>query len=372
MHVVLVGAGIIGLITAFELHSRGVEVTICDPDPASGASHAAAGMLAPASEIVWGQDPLHALMADSAALYPQLVGRIEQVTGKRPAYRQNPTMVIAAEQADRQALQELQQVRQELGLPSEVLLGSQARRREPALASNIAGALVFAADHQIDPRSLTAILVEYFDSRLVRELVTEVLPAGNGRPAVRTASGRVIDADQVLLSTGLQQIPGTPALPLRAVYGDILRLDIPGHLQPLITHTVRGLVHRRPVYLVPREDGSIVLGASSREDGNEMVSVEALYTLLDDARRLVPGIMDASLREVIARARPGTPDDAPIIDRIDPALVVANGFFRHGVLLAPLGARLAADLLLDEPPDERTAALGLRRFATTDRRRNLG
>lgn len=362
MHIVIAGAGIIGLTAAFELQRRGAAVTICDPEPASGASRAAAGMLAPAAEIVWGQDPLHGLMAQSAQLYPGLIERIEQATGQRPAYRQNPTMVVAAEAADYQTLIELDTVRRDLGLPTEVLLGSQARRREPALAANIAGALVFADDHQIDPRSLTSILLGHFEEQLVREPVSALLP-GNA-PGVITAGGRRIQADQVLLTTGLGSVDGAPRLPLRPVYGDILRLEIPAHARPLVQHTVRGLVHRRHVYLVPRADGSIVLGASSREDGREKVSVEALHTLLDDARRLVPGIMDASLDEVIARARPGTPDDRPIIDRIDAQLVVSNGFFRHGVLLAPLGARLAADLLLGATPDPAAGPLlGLDRFA---------
>ncbi|WP_396276941.1 glycine oxidase ThiO [Glutamicibacter creatinolyticus] len=361
MHVVIVGAGIAGLCTAFELRSRGVRVTLCDPDPAGGASHAAAGMLAPAAEIVWGQDRLHQMMADSAQLYPELVARVQQATGATVAYRQNPTMVVAAEAADRQALAELEEVRHRLGLPTQMLLGSQARRREPALAGNIAGALVFPEDHQVDPRSLTGILIEHFGQDLIREQVSEVEHCG-ATARVHTQTGRVLEADQVLLATGLGQVPGTPRLPLRAVHGDILRLHLPAHLRPLLTHTVRGVVHRRNVYLVPRSDGSIVLGASSREDGNDLVSVEALYTLLDDARRLVPGIMDASLREVIARPRPGTPDDRPIIDRVDAHTVVSNGFFRHGVLLAPLGARIASDLLLGADPGTHRGLLGLHRF----------
>lgn len=366
MHIVIVGAGIIGLVTAFELHAQGIQITLCDPNPAEGASHAAAGMLAPASEIVWGQDGLHELMAESARCYPDLIARIERATGHRPAYRENPTMVVAAENSDRQALEELQQIRQRLKLPAESLLGSQARDREPALAGNISGALVFPQDHQVDPRSLCSILIQYFRDQLVRERVVEYLPAHDGTAAVRTESGQVIRADQVLLCTGVEQLKGTPRLPLRPVYGDILRLDVPTHLQPLLTHTVRGVVHRRGVYLVPRADGSIVLGASVREDGNQQVSIEALYTLLDDARRLVPGIMATSLREVIARARPATPDDAPIIDRVDPRLVVSNGYFRHGILLAALGAKLGAQLVLSQPPDPRLPDLSLNRFTSTN------
>ena len=362
MHTVIVGAGIIGLATAFELRARGGEVTIVDPDPGLGASHAAAGMLAPTAETTWGQDQLHQLMSCSAKAYPEFVDRIFQATGQRAAYVENSTLVVAAELADMDALLELKRLQDSLGFSAERLMPSAARKLEPALAANIAGAIYCAEDQQVDPRSLLNILISYFEASIVHETVVELLSHGSKTSGVITASGLRIPADQVLLSSGLGQIPGVPNLALRPVYGDILRLQGSQRF-PLIKRTVRGIVHREPVYLVPRADGSLVLGASSREDGQEQVNVGQLHALLDNARRLVPGIVDTTLNEAIVRARPTTPDDRPLIGRLDAGLVLSTGYSRHGVLLAPLGAQLGARLLLDEPQDTQLlAAVSPKRF----------
>ncbi|WP_313812690.1 glycine oxidase ThiO [Glutamicibacter sp.] len=344
MHVVIVGAGIIGLATAFELDTRGCEVTLIDPGSGHGASRAAAGMLAPAAETTWGQGALHELLGTSNERYPQFVQRIEEHTGRRPDYIRNSTLVVAAEPADREALHDLVQLQNSLGFSAQVLLPSAARRLEPALASNISGAVLCADDHQIDPRSVTAILAGYFADRIIAEEVEELIFSNGATRAVKTSSGRIVEGDQIVLATGLQQVHGAPALPLRPVYGDILRMQGPDRF-PLISHTIRGIVHREPVYLVPRRDGSIVLGASSREDENPAVNIGQMHKLLDNAKRLVPGIVDCSLNEVIARARPGTPDDRPLIGRVDEGLVLSTGYSRHGVLLAPFGSALTADLV---------------------------
>lgn len=364
MHTVIVGAGIIGLATAFELRARGHEVTLVDPAPGLGASHAAAGMLAPTAETMWGQEPLHRLMATSAQEYPQFINRVEQTTGHRPDYVENSTLVIAAEQADMAVLLELQQLQLSLGLSAQRLLPSAARKLEPALATNIAGAIDCPEDQQLDPRSLIRILIHEFQDHLVQDSVVGLLREGSRTSGVLTAQGKKIFADQILLACGLGQIPGAPKVPLRPVYGDIVRLQ--GSTKaPLLRRTIRGIVHREPVYLVPRKDGSLVLGASNREDGQEQVNVGQLHALLDNARRLVPGIVDTSLNEAIVRARPATPDDTPIIDRIDDGLVLSLGYSRHGVLLTPLGAQLTAQLLCAEPPDAQLlTAVSLDRFGT--------
>lgn len=362
MHTVIVGAGIIGLATAFELRARGVEVTIIDPAPGLGASHAAAGMLAPTAETTWGQDQLHRLMSCSAKAYPEFIDRIFQATGQRAAYVENSTLVIAAELADMDALLELKRLQDSLGFSAERLMPSAARKLEPALATNIAGAIYCAADQQLDPRSLLKILIIYFESSIVHETVVGLLSHGSKTCGVITSSGLRIPADQVLLAAGLGQIPGVSNLALRPVYGDILRLQGSTRF-PLIKRTVRGIVHREPVYLVPRADGSLVLGASSREDGQEQVNVGQLHALLDNARRLVPGIVDTTLNEAIVRARPTTPDDRPLIGRVDAGLVLSTGYSRHGVLLAPFGARVGAGLLLDDPQDAHLlAAVSPERF----------
>lgn len=343
MHVNIVGAGIIGLSTAFELSSRGHTVSIIDPAPGQGASHAAAGMLAPAAETIWGQGPLHQLLASSSTSYPEFVNRITEVTGNRPDYLQSSTLVVAAEPADRETLHELVQLQSSLGLSAEKLLPSQARSLEPALASNISGAVLCADDHQIDPRSVVRILLDHFRTNLMHEQADSLISDGTRTLGVRTRSGIDLEADQTLLCTALGTIGGLEPLPLRPVYGDILRLQGPSG-PAVLSRIVRGIVHREQVYLVPRKDGSLVLGASVREDGNPEVNVGAMYSLLDNARRLVPGIADCSFKEVIARARPATCDDRPLIGRLDPGLVLSTGYSRHGVLLSPLGSQLTADL----------------------------
>ncbi|MFJ2315512.1 glycine oxidase ThiO [Glutamicibacter sp. NPDC087661] len=343
MHVNIVGAGIIGLAVAFELESRAHTVTLIDPAPGQGASYAAAGMLAPVAETVWGNGPLHQLLAASNAAYPQFIERIESATGQRPDYLQNSTLVVAAEPADREALHELAELQISLGLSAQKLLPSQARKLEPALAANIAGAVLCQDDHQVDPRSIVKILLEHLRPHLVEERAQALVTDGKRTTAVRTASGRILEAEQTIVATGLGTLDGLNELPLRPVYGDILRIQGPAG-PPLITRTIRGIVHREQVYLVPRRDGSLVLGASVREDRQQAVNIGAMHLLLDNARKLVPGISDCTLNEATARARPATPDDRPLLGRLDPGLLLCTGYSRHGVLLAPLGATLTADL----------------------------
>ncbi|GAA3304505.1 glycine oxidase ThiO [Glutamicibacter nicotianae] len=363
VHVNIVGAGIIGLSVAFELESRGHTATLIDPAPGQGASYAAAGMLAPAAETVWGHGPLHELLAASNAAYPKFIERIESVTGQRPDYLQNSTLVVAAEPADREALHELAELQASLGLSAEKLLPSQARKLEPALAANIAGAVLCQDDHQVDPRSVVKILLDHLRGRLIEERAQALVGDGSRTNAVRTASGKILEADQTIVATGLGTIDGLDRVPVRPVYGDILRIQGPAG-PPLITRTIRGIVHREPVYLVPRKDGSLVLGASVREDRQPAVNIGAMHLLLDNARKLIPGISDCTLNEATARARPATPDDRPLLGRIDPGLVLSTGYSRHGVLLAPLGATLTAELIHGPETHPLHQAVNPHRFAT--------
>ena len=395
MRIAVIGAGIIGLATAWELVRRGHDVAVFDPAPATGASRAAAGMLASVAEVVWGQPTLYPLMTASVERYPEFARWLEADAGHGVGYRTNPTLVIGAEAADRDALLGLSGLQSSLGMGVERLAPSQARRLEPALTPSIAGAVRIAGDHQIDPRQVTAALLEVLGDRVRRERVAAVVrggdaeagagddgtgfplrhgseggargyePEGGAGPdaparttGIRLESGEVVAADQVLACPGLSaaSIEGLPELPLRPVWGDILRLGVPDRLRPLVTHTVRGLVHGRPVYVVPRADGSLVLGATSREDGLAGVQAGGVLALLRDAERLVPGVAECEIREMLARPRPGTPDDVPLVGRLDAGLVVSTGYFRHGVLLAPLAAELGADLVEGRPIDGAAAA----------------
>lgn len=198
---------------------------------------------------------------------------------------------------------------------------------------------------------------------------------------VELAGGATVQAGETIVANGLQagaldRLPEGLHLPLRPVYGDILRLSVPPHLRPLVTSTVRGMVHGVPVYIVPRQDGTVVIGATQREDalspsGGGAVSAGGVYQLLRDAQVLVPAVSELELLECTARARPATPDNAPLLGRVplpgpEPGhvagLIVATGFFRHGVLLSPVAAAICLDLL-NGREDPRWHALNPARFS---------
>ncbi|WP_309132952.1 glycine oxidase ThiO [Brevibacterium sp.] len=349
MHVVVVGAGIIGLSTAWTLRTHGAAVTVIDPAPGLGATHAAAGMLAPAAEVVWGQIPLYPLMRASAELYAGFAAELTAASGADLGHSRAETLVCAGDRADLASLRELVSVQASAGFDVTLLTGSTARDLEPALAPGICGAVRLPGDHAIDPRRIVRALTTVLAPHLVTASVRALRRTGGATVGVELDDGSAVAADQVVIAAGADctGISGVPDLPLREVWGDVIRLRAPASLTPLLTRTVRGLVMGRPVYVVPRPDGELVLGATSREDGRSGTLAGGVHQLLRDAERLLPGILECEITDITTRARPGSPDDLPLIGRIDDGCVVSTGYFRHGILLAPLGARLTADLVFD-------------------------
>jgi glycine oxidase len=368
MRIAVIGAGIIGLATAEELLGRGHEVTVFDPDPAGGASLAAAGMLAHAAEMSWGQDALAPLLRASAERYPDVVARLSAASGRSLGYRTDGTLSVGADAADREALVAAAGLQRAQGLRADLLTGSAARDLEPALGPAVTSAVSTPDDHQIDPRRVTAALLDVLGDRVRREAVTAVIRRGAETTGARSTSGEQHRADVVVAAAGLGAalIEGIPALPLRPVWGDILRLRVPSALRPLVTRTVRAQVRGRGVYLVPREDGTIVVGASVREDGLPGVHAGSVLALLRDAEAVVPGISECEIVEMLARPRPGSPDAVPLLGFVDEGLLVSTGFDRHGVLLAPLAAAVTADLIEGRPIEEDLrSAIDPRRFTVS-------
>ncbi|MDQ4503335.1 glycine oxidase ThiO [Sinomonas sp. ASV322] len=379
--VAVVGGGVVGLGIAWEAARSGRSVVVVDPAPGTGASFAAAGMLAAVSEYHYQEEDLLGLTLESARLWPGFAGSLGAETG----YQSTPTLCVAGDAADRQALADLRAVQEAHGLGVRALTVREARSLEPMLAPAIAGAFEISADHQVDPRRLVAaILGRLGEDRIVRRRAQALVWAGGAGDArvvgVLLDDGREVRAGETIVANaiGARDLAGLPVpLPLRPVYGDILRLRVPESLRPLVTATVRGLVRGKPVYLVPREDGTLVIGATQREDGSDAVSAGGVYELLRDAQALVPAVAELELYETTARARPGTPDNAPLLGRVAagfgpagaaddgghvPGLIVATGFFRHGVLLTPAAARICVELL-DGRTEERWDAFRPDRFA---------
>ena len=177
--------------------------------------------------------------------------------------------------------------------------------------------------------------------------------------------GRRRDADQVVLALGAWsgRLPGVPAgtVPVRPVKGQILRL----RGTPLLEGTVRALVRGRSVYLVPYGEDRLVVGATVEEQGfDPRVTVGAVLDLLRDATEVVPGLTELELVETLARWRPGTPDNGPLLGRSPlPGLVLATGHYRNGVLLAPVTADALAQVLTGGEVAGPAAAFAADRFA---------
>lgn len=407
--VAVIGGGIIGHGIAWEARRSGRSVVVIDHAPGTGASWAAAGMLAPVSELHYQEEDLLGLMLESSRLWPAFAASLASPPAAgspdqqaaETGYRTTSTLAVGADAADRRTLADLRAVQKEHGLTVEPLTIREVRSREPLLSPGISCAFDIPADHQVDPRKLLAriagALAEHAqtsrvsgaaDGYAVRDRAVGLLWDDGRVSGVRLAGGGAVHATETIVANGLEagSLDGLPEglnLPLRPVYGDILRLRVPEHLQPLLTSTVRGMVHGIPVYIVPRLDGTVVIGATQREDqpagsartgagragaSHATVSAGGVYQLLRDAQVLVPAVAELELLESTARARPGTPDNAPLLGRVPdargtdiPGLIIATGFFRHGVLLTPVAAAICRQLM-DGTGDPRWANFHPGRF----------
>ena len=248
--VVIVGAGVIGLVTAWRAGLRGLSVTLVDPEPAAHASHVAAGMLTPVSELTYGEEPLLRLGLASRDRYPEFVSELEDVTGMATGYRADGILQVAFDRDDLGFLEDLRRFQESLGVRTEALTGRECRRLEPLLAPSVRGGLLAPDDGSIDPRRLTAALlaaVGRVGGELVRERATELLVERDTAVGVRLANGDEVRAATVVLAAG-PWVSGLGGLPpgvvpqVRPVKGQVLRLRARSGLR--LRWCTRGVVRR--------------------------------------------------------------------------------------------------------------------------------
>lgn len=348
--VVVVGGGVIGLGIAWRVAERGMTVTVVDPAPGRGASSVAAGMLAPVTELHYAEMPLLDLSLESARRYPDFVAELESSTGRDAGYRQCGTLSVGWMGSDLAALRDLADFQQSLGLTIEPLTAAELRKREPMLAPGLPGGVLVPDDHQVEPPALVAALCAAIAAagvQVIEQRVSSVRLDGDAVVGVNLADGSAWSAAETVVAagawSGVFELPDI-ALPVRPVKGQTLHLTGPAGV---LAHVVRGAVRGVPVYLVPRADGRLVIGASSEEAGfDARARAGVVHDLLRDAQALLPTVAEMELAEVRTGFRPGTPDNAPLLGRagID-GLVVATGHHRNGVLLTPVTADGVAELL---------------------------
>jgi glycine oxidase len=361
--VLVIGGGIIGLVTAWRAAQRGFATAVVDPEPGGGAAQVAAGMLAAVTELHYGEQTLLGLNLASARRYPDFAAELTELTGRDLGYRRCGTLAVALDADDRAHLRELHALQQQSGLESRWLSGRECRRLEPMLAPGVRGGLRVDGDHQIDPRRLAGALVAACERagvvfhRTWAERLTVVRDRATG---VVLADGTEAAAGQVVLAGGslsgrLAGVPQDVLPPVRPVKGQVLRLTMPLRHGPFLSRTVRAVVRGSHVYLVPRASGELVVGATSEELGwDTTVTAGGVYELLRDAHELVPGITELPLTETRAGLRPGSPDNAPLLGPTGlEGLLLATGHYRNGVLLTPVtGDAMAHVLATGELPEE--------------------
>jgi len=350
----VLGCGVIGASLARELNRSGMSVLVIERgEPGREASHAAAGMLAPRGGDL--PKELESLAVASAAMYPEFVRELEDETVARPHEPHQPaidlrsdgTLLIGNEQVE----------------GGRTLSQSEVAKLEPQLASTVSSA-TFIEESSVDPRGLM--------SALLRSLKHRGVDLAHGNPAakvertdiesfeVHTARSKYVGGAVVnCCGAWAGEVGGIAPVPARARKGQMFSV-IP-HAPSLLQHVIRS----EEVYLVPRSDGRILIGATVEDAGfDKRVDPDTIKHMQSLATKLVPALAKAKIHESWAGLRPGTPDDLPILGESSvPGYFIATGHFRNGILLAPVTAEIMARLVRREAAGYSIETFSSSRFA---------
>jgi glycine oxidase len=336
--VIIVGGGVIGLSLARELRKHGAEVAVVErSQPGREASHAAAGILSPFGSHL--ADALRPLALSSMQLFPEFVHELEDESDMRVDLRAQGALVRSEELGEAAVASELNE--------------AELRSLSPCLAYQPGFYLV--DERSVDPRALIVALLAASKHRAIHVAVgspASAVARKDGHLALKSERTEYL-APVVVNCCGAWSpeidYEGQQALPVRPVKGQMLSLAAPR--RDLLKHMVR----TSEVYLVPRSDGRILVGATVEEAGfDKRVQPDVIQKYHQLAANLLPDLGEARMLEAWAGLRPGTPDDLPILGRTSlPGYFVANGHFRNGILLAPLTAAIMASLIrgLESPFD---------------------
>lgn len=377
--VAIVGGGIIGLASAWQLLRAGCAVTVLDPSVGGGATNAAAGMITPSSEATFGHEALLAASIASAARWPTFAEQLSADSGLPVELRREGTLFVAADHDDELVLARQARLLERHHRSVDRLPSRAARRLEPALSPRLAGSLLIEDESSVDPRQVAQALrvaITRLGGEFRRVHARPQLRAGRVIGAVPASEAACPDgggpchAAVTVLAGGWATTDLATGLglhvPIRPLKGQVLRLR---PAAPDVLHrVVRASVHGRFVYLVPRSSGEVVVGATSEDVGPDAsVTAGAVHDLLHDAIEIVPELSEAVLVESLSGLRPATPDNLPIVGAVGiDGLVVAAGHGRDGILLAPLTADAVLAEVLGQPSPQHADHFAPQRFSRTE------
>lgn len=345
---IVIGAGIIGLSLARELNKRGLRVLLVEKgEPGREASYAAGGMLADCGE----ENPpaLQPLMSASAQMYPEFVHELEDESGVNCDLRGVGTILLEGQSTGRDLDS------------SKTLSTCELSELEKSLKPW--NSACWVAEQSVDPRALAAAAFRACRHRGVD------ISSGDPVTSLTLADGRIIGvattktnfaAGLVINCAGAWscQIPGYK-IPTRPRKGQMLCVALPS--RDFLRHVVRS----PEVYLIPRSDGRLLIGATVEDLGyDKRVDPDVIQRLRQSAIRIAPGLAEARMLEDWAGLRPGTPDDLPILGATPIAgYYVATGHFRDGILLAPITAKLMTQLVVDGKAEQGLTTFSPQRFS---------
>jgi glycine oxidase len=387
---VFVGGGVIGLASAWRAAQGGARVCVLERfEPPAGATNVAAGMLAPVGELSFGEPELLKMMLAAGELWPEFIVDLEAVSGMGTGHQANGALDVALDRDEAGELRRRHELQQELGLETEWLTPTRCRALEPGLTTNFVGGVHAPGDASVDPRRLALALAAALraaggELRTGTEVV-DGLWTGKRLTGVRTApaaanltdacppyadkrrEGGELYADAVVLCNGAWAgqtawLPPEARPPVRPVKGEVIELR-PREESPPVAN--RNVASER-IYLVPRDDGRLIVGATQEERGfDTIVTAGGVHELLREAYRVLPDVAEMELAGMIAGLRPGSPDNLPIVGRgaVD-GLVLATGHFRNGILLTPITADAVAATLAGTEPPTAMATADPSRFAS--------
>lgn len=348
--VIVIGGGVIGLSIARALAKRGVRVRVLDAgEPGQGASTAAAGMLAPQYEAAGGEAALLQLCLKSSEMHPRFCAELMEESGINPQFSGNGTLCPVFSERDAWKIVAFEAAQRKAGLPVETLTPEEARRLEPTLSPQCRGALFLPHDHRVHTRQFFQALLQAAQRAGVRieprTPAVSLLVRRNTVTGVKTPH-QTFPCSSAVIAAGawsglLTQHASFPSLPIRPVKGEIVEISAPPG--QALTHP---LIASR-CYIVPRDDGSLLVGATEVEAGFDMaVTAGAVADLVSAAAEAIPEVSAFRFHTAWAGLRPTAPDRLPVLGHCGPeGLIVATGHYRKGILLAPVTGELMADLI---------------------------
>lgn len=371
--VVVAGGGVIGTAIAWRAALAGLDVVVVDPAVGDGATLVAAGMLAPVSESLFGEEDLLRLNLLALRRFPEFAVELEQATGCAVGLRKEGTLAIAYDPGDYAALMRMTEFRRFAGLDAEELDSRGCRKLEPFLAPDVHGGVLFSGDWSVDNRRYAGALWSATESAgvtVLRDRVSEVI--GGSSPGVRLASGEVLSCAAVVVATGswtgqLTGLPDRLRTVIRPVKGQLLRLRHPDGMPQATTRTIRATVRGGDIYLVPRADGEMIIGSTQEERSDQTVTAGAVHDLLHDAMSVLPVTSELILAETCVGLRPGTPDNGPVVGWTGKdGVLMATGHYRNGILMSAATADAVVAFLTGKQPEAAWETFGPARFVEAE------